>query len=96
MESIKVNSDSPALDVNGEKDLDSEDLKSKQKAADKEDASGEKSVPASKKRNISQITEDLNDQKVEPENSQKSSKKLKLETDPQSSEMVVISSELKS
>ena len=60
----------------------------------KEDSKGEASAPASKKRKISQITKDLDDHKVEPENSQKSSKKLKLETDPQSSAMVVISRQL--
>ena len=91
-----MNSDSPAIEANGEKDRDSEDLKSKQKASDVEGEKGETSAPSSKKRNISQITKDLDDDKVEPENSQKSSKRLKLEIDPQSSAMIVISSKLKS
>ena len=76
-----MNSDSPALEVNKEKDLGSKYLESDQKNADKEDTKGETSAPASKKRNISQITKDLV-HKVEAENSEPSSKKLKLETDP--------------
>ena len=75
-----MNSDSPALEVNKEKDLRSEYLESDQKDADKEDTKGETSAPASKKRNISQITKDAvfksDDKKFKP-----SSKKLKLETD---------------
>ena len=61
-----MNSDSPAIDANGEKDLRSEDLKSKQKASDVVEEKGETSAPASKKRNISQITKGLDDDKVEP------------------------------
>ena len=91
-----MNSDSPALEVNKGKDLGSKHLESAQKDADKGEKKGETSAPASKKRSISQITKDLDNDKVEAENSEKSSKKLKLETDPQSSAMVVISSKLKS
>ena len=91
-----MNSDSPAIEADGEKDIGCEDLKSKQKASDVESEKGEASATASKKRNIAQITKDLDDDKVETENSQKSSKRLKLETDLQSSAMIVISSKLKS
>ena len=91
-----MNSDSPALEVNKGKDLGSKHLESAQKDADKGDKIVETSVPASKKRSLSQITKDLDNDKVEAKNSDKSSKKLKLEIVPQSSAMVVISSKLKS